>query len=193
MYPQQIRTEVLSRILGGEISLAQAEVSYGISHSTLKGWRRRALLEAGDNPRVPSRNKEIPVPSKLSLPPGVSFLEAHAAVTLRAALPPEQFGEYCRAHGLHAEAIAEWAEWFKVNPEAMSMSQVREIQAENRHFKAENRHFKAQNARLTKDIHRKDKSLAEYATLLAISKKARAIWGSMDEESAPASQTAEKS
>lgn len=186
MYPQQIRNEVLSRVLSGEMSTREAEAAYGIGHSTIERWRLKALLEAGDNPRVSTRNKEILVPPKLSLPSGVSVMQAIKAVALKEALPPEQFGEYCRAHGLHAEAVAEWAEWFKENPEVMPMSQARELQAECRHVKA-------QNARLTKDLHRKDKSLAEYATLLAISKKARAIWGSMDEESAPASRIAEKS
>ena len=130
---------------------------------------------------------------KLNLPPGVSFMQAHKAVAFKEAMSPEQFGAYCRTHGLHADAVDEWAGWFKEHPDGVPLEEARSLRAENRAMRAEQQSAAKKIERLQKEMRRKDKSLAEYATLMAISKKARAIWENMDEESASAPRIAGKS
>lgn len=75
---------------------------------------------------------------------------------------------WCREHGLYAEQLDVWKAAF----EGMD-----EISAVTRSELAQARKDKRD---LQKELQRKEKALAETAALLALSKKARAIWGDED-------------
>ena len=107
--------------------------------------------------------------TKLKLPKGVSYLQAYAAVIVREIMSEADFGQYCRKHGYLASNVEQWAAWFSKNPDAVNKkvhdSTVSEL--------SEAKKLNAQQAR---EIAKKDKALADAATMLLLSKKAEAIW-----------------
>ena len=104
------------------------------------------------------------------VPKGVTYLQAHTAVNAKAFLSETDFGQYCRKHGYLASTVDAWAEWFSKHPDAVDKRQ-HEAQA------SAITELKKENARQAQEISRKDKALADAATMLMLSKKAEAIWG----------------
>jgi hypothetical protein len=87
------------------------------------------------------------------------------------ALAEEQQGEYLRREGLHSEHIAGW----KKSMEAGLESGGGSLTAANRTEWAQD---KKKIKELERDLHRKDRALAETTALLVLKKKADLIWGS---------------
>lgn len=76
-------------------------------------------------------------------------------------------------HGYLASTVDAWTEWFNNHPDVVDkklhdaqMSAMSEL--------------KKENARKDREIARKDKALADAATMLMLSKKAEAIWGAKE-------------
>jgi hypothetical protein len=91
-----------------------------------------------------------------------------------AALNAAELAEYCRRRGLYAEQIAAWREACR-SANATAGEQVR-IQRE------QSKEDKKRIRQLEKELHRKEKALAETAALLVLRKKAQAIWGDKEED-----------
>ena len=89
-----------------------------------------------------------------------------------AALDEEAIGSYCRQQGIHSFQINQWKD---------------ELMAQDRNKKKSDVDRKAlkslrdENKRLKKDLHLKDKALAETSALLVLKKKANLIWGDLKE------------
>ncbi len=89
-----------------------------------------------------------------------------AVVIETACLSEVELGEYCRRKGLYPEQIAGWKNAF-VQGASASIS------------KAEREQLREQIAtikQLEKELHRKEKALAETAALLVLQKKFQALW-----------------
>ena len=90
-------------------------------------------------------------------------------------LEGEKQGEYLRREGLHSEHIAGW----KKSMEAGLESGGGSLTAVNRsQWAADKKKIKE----LERDLHRKDRALAETTALLVLKKKADLIWGSAENE-----------
>lgn len=93
-----------------------------------------------------------------------------AAVTKTAAMNEVERSAYCRERGLYVEDLDRWKQAFEaMNPLEPATS------------KADMAALRKKHRALEKELHRKEKALAETAALLTLSKKARAIWG-IDED-----------
>ena len=79
-----------------------------------------------------------------------------------------ELGEYCRTKGILASDLKRWEEEIT--------EPVKDLTA------SERMSFIRENKKLSKELERKDKALAEAAALLLLSKKAEAIWGVKEEE-----------
>ena len=79
-----------------------------------------------------------------------------------------ELGEYCRTKGILASDLNRWEEEIT--------EPVKDLTA------SERMSFIRENKKLSKELERKDKALAEAAALLLLSKKAEAIWGVKEEE-----------
>jgi hypothetical protein len=90
-------------------------------------------------------------------------------------LEGEKQGEYLRREGLHSEDIAGW----KKSMEAGLESGRASLTAANRTQWAQD---KKKIKELERDLHRKDRALAETTALLVLKKKADLIWGSAENE-----------
>ena len=81
---------------------------------------------------------------------------------------------YCRERGLYPEQVEAWRDACMNANEGAAAQAKQHRQAR----KAEQKRLR----KLERELHRKDKALAETAALLALSKKAEAIWGTTNDE-----------
>lgn len=161
-YPEERREAVLRKLLPPHNrtikSLAEEE---GISVATLYGWRKQAR-QAG---RL--------LPDNSTEPEGWSSRDKFNAVLETAALSEAELAEYCRRRGLYVEQIQRW----RVSCEQANDRAEADARRDTEAMKVERKRSRD----LERELRRKDAALAETAALLALRKKARAIWGDGDE------------
>ena len=134
----------------------------GITEQTLYTWRRQL------------KNQGMPVPGDGKNPEGWSSEDKFAVVLETAALNEAELAEYCRRKGLYVEQIAAWRK------ACQSANANASEQARNQH--EQSKEDKKRIRQLEKELHRKEKALAEAAALLVLRKKAQAIWGGKEED-----------
>ena len=88
-------------------------------------------------------------------------------------LPLEKRGEFLRSQGLHSEHIEAWSKSMQTGLEPATRSTSE---------RAELSELKAEVKELKRDLHRKDRALAETTALLVLKKKADLIWGTGENE-----------
>lgn len=90
-----------------------------------------------------------------------------------ASLTDNQLGDYLRKKGLHSAQIEEWKQETLA---AMKMSPGRPQKD------PELVELKNKEKRLEKELHRKDRALAEMSARIVLLKKSRLIWGDAEED-----------
>lgn len=134
----------------------------GITEQTLYTWRRQLKAQG------------VPVPGDGKNAEDWSSEDKFAVVLEAAALNETELAAYCRRKGLYVEQIAAWRAAC-VLANANAAEQAREHRAQN---KSDRLRIK----QLEKELHRKEKALAEAAALLILRKKVQAIWGEQEED-----------
>lgn len=134
----------------------------GITEQTLYTWRRQLKAQG------------MPVPGDGKNAEEWSSEDKFAVVLETAALNEAQLAEYCRRKGLYVEQIAAWREACKL-ANAHSAERTREQREQS---KNDRKRIK----QLEKELHRKERALAEAAALLILRKKALAIWGEHEDD-----------
>ena len=159
-YSQEFKDNVVARLLSKELSISEAVEQYSISKSTISYWLRIAREQAGCGTLPNKGNPKLM--ASLKLPKGVTYLQAHTAVNAKAFMSETDFGQFCRKHGYLASTVDAWTEWFNNHPDVVDkklhdaqMSAMSEL--------------KKENARKDREIARKDKALADAATMLMLS------------------------
>ena len=167
-YSQEFKDQTVARLLRKELTVAEASEQYSVSRATLYDWIKAAMKQT-DSISNPNKGCSSSM-TNLKLPKGVTYLQAHTAVNAKELLSETEFGQFCRKHGYLASTVAQWADWFSKNPDAVNKkvhdSTLSELSA-----------IQKINAQQTREIAKKDKALADAATMLLLSKKAEAIWG----------------
>jgi len=102
-----------------------------------------------------------------------SAAEKLKAVVEFEGLAPDKRGEYLRREGLHSEHLEAWKKSMQAGLDPGPRSQSE---------RAELSELKAENKELKRDLHRKDRALAETTALLVLKKKADLIWGTGENE-----------
>ena len=159
IYPDELRDEVLECFLSKKhTSATQLAKEFGISRSTMLSWRKEAGLLNGDSYKKleSSSTNEFSIKEKLCAIKETFHMNEH------------ELGEYCRTKGILASDLKRWEEEIT--------EPVKDLTA------SERMSFIRENKKLSKELERKDKALAEAAALLLLSKKAEAIWGVKEEE-----------
>ena len=157
-YPKAFKERTVVRLLsldGSRIGALAREI--GVSRATLYRWKDMYLHKG----QVTEMSK--------SRPQDWSAEEKFRSVLETANLNEEDLGAYCRRNGLHVSTLKMWQETClcsirkgpKVDPVAKAL--------------------KKENQELKRDLHRKEKALAEATALLVLKKKAHLIW-SLDGE-----------
>jgi transposase len=162
-YSKKRKDAVLKRMMQPENApVPMLAEETGISKVTLYDWRKHAIA------------KGLVVPEDTQNPENWSAEYKFAVVLETAVMNQAELSQYCRKKGLFAEQIAAWKE----NCLMGNASAVPQTKADRK---------QAQQARdeikqLKRELHRKDRALAETAALLVLRKKMHAIWGEDEDE-----------
>jgi transposase-like protein len=153
--------KVLSRV--SKTPLSDVARSLDLPISTLCGWVKAM------------KNKDLREPLS-----GKGFVEKKScqwtpqerfdAILGSNGLSKEQLPEYCRKLGIFPHHLEEWKKNFITNSSSQKSSEK----------KSELKAIKEENKQLSKELHRKDKALAEAAALLILKKKAEDYWTSKE-------------
>jgi transposase len=120
----------------------------GVSADTLERWRSEALAK-------PAGERTWTAAARLE------------AVITTAALDEAARGAWCREHGVYPQQLQQWRA-----SATQALAEPEEARASPQQTKQDRRRIKE----LERELHRKDKALAEAAALLVLSKKVSAIF-----------------
>lgn len=163
-YSAERRSSVLSKLLPPlNRSVSEVSKEEGIACGTLYHWRDKEKLKGNV---VPGRKKTTDAwPAEARL----------ATVIEVASLSATELSRYCRERGLYVEQVASWR--------AACLEGQRSAQEQRGSDREEIRVGKKRIRELERELHHKEKALAEVAALLVLRKKLNALWGSDDEVS----------
>ena len=148
------REAIVARYLNSNLTLRDFSDKEGISKSTLYTWSRNFNVN----------NTSVMKKSSLSA-------EQRFTIVLETAtLTETQLSEYCRNKGLYPEQVRHWKQ---ACIEANSTPNKMALKVDHRD--------KKRIKQLEKELHRKEKALAETAALLVLRKKFNALYG-LEEE-----------
>lgn len=170
-YSEERRQAVVAKLLPPH-NLTPHEVAEqeGISVATVYKWRKEARAEGRCLPDALGKGAD-----------GWSSRDKFTAVVESAAMNAEEIAEYGRRRGLYPEQLERWRHDCE---QAASLSHT-ERQREADEARQQRKRIK----QLEKELARKNEALAETAALLALRKKARAIWGARTNDQRPGSPT----
>ena len=160
-YSAEFKANLVRRVCqpGGPTAYQLAREE-GVSQTALYDWVNKSVWSA-ENMSKSKRGSRASQPRR---PQDWSAAEKLDAVLKAGRLSDEELGIYLRENGLHEAHLREWRE-----------------QAESGLGRAPStagdKQLRKENQRLSKELNRKDRALAEAAALLVLSKKARALWG----------------
>ncbi|MDQ7048025.1 MAG: IS3 family transposase [Enterobacterales bacterium] len=152
--------KVLSRSNG--TTMSQVANDLQVSLSSLNKWivqSREQALEPGTEVGLMSQSKE-------KRPQDWSLQERLQIIIQCDGLSDEEASSICREQGLHRHHLSQWKKDF-------TSSQVVQSPTEKAKLKA----LKNENKSLKREVHRKDKALAETAALLVLQKKVSMRFG----------------
>jgi len=159
-YSAQFRNAVLKKMLPPESrSAADLSAEYGISITTLYGWKAKmnnGTLQVDDGVQSNRRRK---MSEKLSL-----VLESKS-------IPTDELGAWLRDNGLHSEHLVVWEQEVR---ESMTQGEQK--------AREELRSAKKQIKQQQKDLERKEKALAELSTIITLQKKTQLLFQDPGEE-----------
>ena len=162
-YSEERRASVLAKLSPPHNQTVQEVAdAEGISAATVYNWRKAA------------RKQGTLLPGKGTGPAGWTARDKFAAVVETASMNEMERSAYCRKRGLYPENLAEWR---RACEKANDWAEER-----GKKLADADRQKKRRIRELERELHRKEKALAETAALLTLSKKARAIWGDNEDE-----------
>ena len=156
------KSAVQKVLLRGAKTVSEICDELSISTPTFYEWRRKYANAEG-------------MKTKERRPQDFTPIEKFKAVMDFEALAEESRGEFLRRHGLHTDHIAAWKK-------TMELSLVTGFGMPTPATKVELLQLRSENKELKKDLHRKDRALAETTALLVLKKKADLIWGTGENE-----------
>ena len=161
-YSEEFKASIIAKLLPPHnISVPDLVKETGIPKDTLYTWRSK--YRNGQSESGSIRNQQT----------GKFSNEAKLTIVIEtASLNEVELGEYCRRKGLYPEQIAGWKNAFVLG------SSVPLSKAEREQMKEQAKTIK----QLEKELHRKEKALAETAALLVLRKKVQALWGEPEAE-----------
>lgn len=156
-YTPERKSAILKKLLP-PLNMTVAEVSRqeNISNVTLYTWRKQL------------REKGSLVPDSQSSPEQWSAEAKLAVVSETLTLTEVELSEYCRKKSLFPEQVKAWKDAC-LNSQRLPAKQSKAELAEARRDKKRIRE-------LEKELHRKERALAEAAALLVLRKKLNAFW-----------------
>jgi len=169
-YPESFKEKMVSRMSGpGGMSASALSEEVGVAQTSLSRWLREASGVEGLTKR--SNGKAVKERGG-KRPQDWTAEEKLEAVVESSSLSEQELGAYLRRKGLHAAELEQWRR------------RVTEAATEALQGKTARKRASIETKRVRKlerELHRKEKALAETAALLVLKKKAAAIWGDEDD------------
>lgn len=156
-YPDEFKASIITKLLApNNADIPALAIESGIPRDTLYSWRikHRRRDQQVKAQQTDDRSK-------------INSSEKYDIVIETAHLNQAELNAYCRSKGLYPEQIDAWR------------TQCRQANA-NLSPQADRKKFNEQSKEIHKlksELNRKEKALAEAATLLILKKKAHQIWG----------------
>ena len=174
-YSDSFKRKMVQKMTGPNAIAATAlSKQVDVPQTTLSKWLRLAGFKPpfGYPKNTHYTDMRLPVTDKR--PNDWSAEEKLNAVLEAASLTDEQLGAFLRRKGLHETHLQQWR--------AQMLNGLGKITASR---KSKGAASQARQIReLEKELHRKDKALAETAALLVLKKKVQQIWGDADNDTA---------
>jgi len=159
LYPEELKASIIAKMLPpNNISVPEIARDTGIPKDTLYTWRRKAQGNTSHVQNKPSAE--------------LSSEEKFNAVLETASLNEVELGKYCRRKGLFPQQISTWRET------CMQAHAPLAPKADRKKLGTQAKDIK----RLEAELRRKEKALAEAATLLVLQKKVRSLWEEPEDE-----------
>jgi transposase-like protein len=159
-YSAGFKAQMVKRLTGPDrVTPYALGKEVGIDAGTLSRWLRAAAT-------VPGMEDDQKIGGGSKRPRDWSPEERLRAVSETAGLDDAKLGEYLRQRGLHSSTLNEWR---ALVLRALAPSNARPASPKAKEAK--------QLKAMERELHRKDKALAEYAALIALKKKVAEIWG----------------
>ena len=157
-YSLERKESVLKKLLPPHnLSVAELARQEGISDVTLYTWRKQAKARGEVVPGSGKVPEDWPAEAKLAM------------VIETATLSEAALNQYCREKGLYPEQVKAWRQACITGQQAaLALKQTEREQS---------RVDKKRIRELERELHRKDRALAEAAALLVLRKKLNALWG----------------
>jgi transposase len=156
-YTEKFKDEMVRRIMARPgISVQKLSIETGVAKSILYRWKEQKVKTAMTNK---SDDKKRTGAEKLRLLSGAPLSE-------------EEFGAMLRREGLHEREVESWRD---AAAEALSISAEAPTLVSHAQMRTELSVAKKKVSELEKELHRKEKALAEAAALLLLEKKLQAI------------------
>jgi transposase len=151
-YGQKFKDNVVARLLPPECCPVETlSARIGIGKGTLERWRAETLAKSADG--KDGEVRRWTAAARLD------------AVIATAAMDAATRAAWCRAQGLFPADLDAWKQAAITGPGEPNDAEIAETNRDRRRIKE-----------LERDLHRKDKALAETAALLVLSKKLSAIF-----------------
>ena len=165
-YSEKLKQSMSAKILkpGGPSALSLARET-GISQTALSTWVR-AYKGKGEGIAFMTDEQRRPK--------DWSIKERFDSLLTSNALKGAELGVYLRKNGLTSAHLEKWKQEFIGSLESSRVGRPSKSSEEKKLLQ--------ENKALKRDLHRKDKALAETTALLVLKKKAQEIWGTPEDE-----------
>lgn len=144
------------------LSIKELSDQSGIPQGTLYNWRQHQILKGITMPSNKSSSSKTWTPE-----------QKLAAVVETYAMNNAELNEYCRGKGLYSEQIKSWRRACLAGHSIVSENR----KMEDEQLKKSKKKIKS----LERELHRKEKALAESAALLTLGKKYDAYWAEKED------------
>jgi hypothetical protein len=159
-YSEKIKAAMIKKLkTRPDLSANTLAIESGIPQQTLSRWLRESAIIGQKGGHMEAKR-----------PKDWTALEKFNAVVDYAKLIPAEQGAYLRTRGLHSAQLDIWKQEMLSVLDSMP----------NRKRKKDSKDIRIKE--LEKELHKKDKALAEAAALLILKKKAQAIWGEPEDD-----------
>jgi len=153
LYSQAFREQALQKVFSrGNRTVKSVAQELHMNHWTLKNWMAMNKPTIPENPsNTQQRPQDWPLAERLEV-----LMETHA-------MDQEAIGAFCRQKGIFPHHLKQWRKDFETGARAKTDAiRLREL--------------KSTCQTLERELHRKDKALAEAAALLVLKKKYQTLW-----------------
>jgi len=152
----------------GDTTLKEVADSLGVGHSTLNRWMVQSRSNEFESMIA---TKSLRLMPKEKRPQDWNLEDKLKLIVACAPLDDEAVNALCREQGIYPHHIKQWTQDFVGGARAKAVAP------------SETKKLKYENKALKKELHRKDRALAETAALLVLQKKVQAIWGNSEDDS----------